>query len=65
MLQPLRPRRTTRMWLTRLDRKARDADLRVRCRVLLQVHAGKSPHAAARAIACAPWTALGADSLAQ
>lgn len=33
-----------RPWLARLDRKARDADLRVRCRVLLKVHAGQSPH---------------------
>jgi transposase len=57
MLQPLRLRRATRLWLARLDRKARDADLRVRCRVLLKVHAGKCPHAAAREIACAPWTA--------
>ena len=57
MLQPLRLRRATRLWLARLDRKARDADLRVRCRVLLKVHAGKSPLAAAREIACAPWTA--------
>ena len=32
MAQPLRLRRATRRWLTRLDRKARDADLRVRCR---------------------------------
>ena len=57
MVQPLRLRRATRLWLARLDRKARDADLRVRCRVLLKVHAGKSPHAAARELACAPWTA--------
>ena len=57
MVQRLRLRRATRLWLTRLDRKARDADLRVRCRVLLKVHAGKSPHAAAREIGCAPWTA--------
>ena len=54
MVQPLRLRRATRLWLARLDRKARDADLRVRCRVLLKVHAGKSPHAAAREIGCAP-----------
>ena len=42
MVQPLRLRRATRLWLTRLDRKARDADLRVRCRVLLKVHAGRA-----------------------
>lgn len=57
MQQPLRLRRATRLWLTRLDRKARDADLRVRCRVLLKVHAGKSPHRAAREIGCHPATA--------
>ena len=57
MLQPLRLRRSTRLWLTRLDRKARDADLRVRCRVLLKVHAGQSPHRAAREIGCHPATA--------
>ena len=57
MVQPMRLCRATRLWLTRLDRKARDADLRVRCRVLLKVHAGKSPHAAAREIGCAPWSA--------
>ena len=57
MVQPLRLRRATRLWLTRLDRKARDADLRVRCRVLLKVHAGQSPHRAAREIGCHPGTA--------
>lgn len=57
MVQPLRLRRATRLWLTRLDRKARDADLRVRCRVLLKVHAGQSPHHAAREIGCHPGTA--------
>lgn len=53
MVQPLRLRRSTRLSLTRLDRKARDADLRVRCRVLLKVHAGQSPYRAAREIGCA------------
>ena len=57
MVQPLRLCRATRRWLTRLDRKARDADLRVRCRVLLKVHAGQSPHRAAREIGCHPATA--------
>jgi len=42
MVQQLRLRRATRLWLTRLDRKARDADLRVRCRVLLKLHAGQA-----------------------
>ena len=57
MVQQLSLRRATRLWLTRLDRKARDADLRVRCRVLLKVHAGQSPHRAAREIGCHPATA--------
>ena len=49
--------RATRKWLVRIDRKTRDADLRVRCRVLLKVHQGTSPHAAARELGCAPSTA--------
>ncbi len=57
MVQQLRLRRATRLWLTRLDRKARDADLRVRCRVLLKVHAGQCPHQAALEIGCHPATA--------
>ena len=57
MVQPLRLRRATRLCLTRLDRKARDADLRVRCRVLLKVHAGQSPNRAAREIGCHSATA--------
>jgi transposase len=40
-----------------LDRKTRDAEVRVRCRVLLKVAAGMTRHAAARAIGCAPATA--------
>lgn len=58
MVTVLRLPRPTRLWLRRLDRKARDADLRVRCRVLLKVREGKSLRAAAREIACAPSTAL-------
>ena len=57
MSQKLSLRRATRLWLVRVDRKARDADLRVRCRVLLKVHAGKSACTAAREIGCAPSTA--------
>jgi transposase len=57
MVQQLSLRRATRLWLARLDRKARDADLRVRCRVLLKVHAGQSPHHAAQEIGCHPATA--------
>ena len=53
----LRLRRATRLWLRRVDRKTRDAEVRVRCRVLLKVAAGLSRHAAARAIGCAPATA--------
>src|SRR5437870_4358786 len=57
MFQKLSLRRATRLWLKRLDRKARDADLRVRCRVLLKVHAGQRPHHAAHEIGCHPATA--------
>ena len=53
----LRLRRATRLWLRLVDRKTRDAEVRVRCRVLLKVAAGLSRHAAARAIGCAPATA--------
>ena len=52
MGRPLRLRRATRLWVTRLHRKPRDADLRVRCRVLLKVHSGQSPNRAAREIGC-------------
>lgn len=57
MVSVLRLPRATRLWLRRLDRKVRDADLRVRCRVLLKVREGMSLRAAAREIACAPSTA--------
>ena len=57
MTQQPRPRRATRLWLTRLDRRARHADLRARCRALLKVHAGQSPHHAAHEIGCHPATA--------
>lgn len=53
----LRLRRPTRLWLRRLDRKTRDAEVRVRCRVLLKVASGMTRHAAAAAIGCAPATA--------
>ena len=53
----LRLDRPTRRWLVWVDRKTRDADLRIRSRVLLKIHAGASPHAAARALGCAPSTA--------
>lgn len=54
----LRLKRATRLWLKRLDRKTRDAELRVRCRVLLKVAAGKSRNAAAREVGCVPSTAV-------
>ncbi len=53
-----RMKRATRLWLRRLDRKTRDAELRVRCRVLLKVAAGKSRNAAAREVGCVPSTAI-------
>ena len=53
----LRLKRPTRLWLRRLDRKTRDAEVRVRCRVLLKVASGLTRHAAAAAIGCAPATA--------
>ncbi len=49
--------RPTRRFLCRLDRKTRDADLRVRCRVLQKVHNGLSRNAAAREVGCVPSTA--------
>jgi transposase len=49
--------RPTRRRLLRLDRKTRDADLRIRCRVVLKVAEGVSCRAAARALGCAPSTA--------
>jgi transposase len=49
--------RPTRRRLVRLDRKTRDADLRIRCRVVLKVAEGVSCRAAARALGCASSTA--------
>ena len=49
--------RPTRRRLVRLDRDTRDADLRIRCRVVLKVTEGMSCTAAARALGCAPSTA--------
>lgn len=40
--------------LVRLDRNPRDADLRIRCRIVLRVDEGTSSRAAARAPGCAP-----------
>jgi transposase len=49
--------RPTRRRLVRLDLKTRDADLRIRRRVVLKVAEGMSGAAAARALGCAPSTA--------
>ena len=49
--------RRARLWLRRLGRKTRDADVRVRCGVLLKVHSGMTCAAAARALDCAPSSA--------
>jgi len=49
--------RSARRRLQRLDRKTRDADLRVRCRVILKVSQGLSGRAAAREVGCVPSTA--------
>jgi transposase len=53
----LRLSRPARRRLQRLDRKTRDADLRVRCRILLKVDQGLSGRAAAREVGCVPSTA--------
>ena len=49
--------RPTRRRLVRLDRDTRDADLRIRGRVVLKVTEGMSCTAAARALGCAASTA--------
>ena len=46
--------RSARRRLARLDRKTRDADVHIRCRILLKVIAGESFRCAARALGCAP-----------
>jgi transposase len=53
----LRLSRAARRRLQRLDRKTRDADLRIRCRVILKVDQGLSARAAAREVGCVPSTA--------
>ena len=52
----IRLERPVRRRLVRLDRKTRDADMGIRCRVLLKVAAGRSLNAAARELGCAPAT---------
>lgn len=49
--------RATRRRVQKLDRRTRDAHLRIRCRVLLKVSRGMSRLAAARELDCAPSTA--------
>ena len=57
MCERLRLPRPERLFVRRLDRKTRDADLRIRCRILLKVHQGLTPHAAALEVGCVPSTA--------
>jgi transposase len=57
MFAELRVGRPTRRRLARMDRKSRDADVRIRCRILLKVIEGASCRSAARALGCAPSTA--------
>ena len=49
--------RPTRRRLGRLDRATRDADLRIRCRVVLKVAEGMSCREAAHGLGCASSTA--------
>jgi transposase len=53
----LRLGRPARRRILRLDRQTRNADLRVRCRIILKVSQGQTRHAAAREVGCAPSTA--------
>jgi len=53
----LRLRRTL-LWSRRLDRKTRDAGVRVHCRELLKVAAGMTRNVAARELGCVPSTAV-------
>lgn len=46
--------RAERRRLERLDRKTREADLRIRCRIVLNVAQGRSARAAAEEVGCAP-----------
>lgn len=49
--------RPARRRIQKLDRKTRDADMRIRCRVLLKVSQGMTRNAAAREVGCVPSTA--------
>jgi transposase len=53
----LRLGRPVRRRILRLGHRTRNADLRVRCRVILRVSEGLTRHAAARQVGCAPSTA--------
>jgi len=53
----LRLGRPARRRILRLARRTRNADLRVRCHVILRVSQGVTRHAAARQLGCAPSTA--------
>jgi transposase len=57
MVPVIRLDRPVRRRLQKLDRKTRDADTRVRCRVLIKVGRGMSCHAAAMEVGCVPSTA--------
>jgi transposase len=48
--------RPIRRRIIRMDRQARNADLRIRCRVVLKMAEGLSAHAASLAVGCAPST---------
>jgi hypothetical protein len=48
--------RQTRRGLATLARNTRDADLRVRARILLRIHEGKSGNRGAKEFGCAPST---------
>jgi transposase len=57
MAQLIYLNRPIRRRLQKLDHKTGNADVRVRCRVLLKVSQGMSRHAAAGAVGCVPSTA--------
>jgi transposase len=48
--------RPLRRRIIRMDRQARNPDLRIRCRLVLKMAGGLSAHAAALAVGCAPST---------
>ena len=46
----------TRQLISWLSKKTRDADMRVRCQILLKIHQGQSGNSAATALGCVPST---------